>query len=190
MSHITIDKQDIARINGKLENVIPTVQAAIMGVALTIKGKVARAPRRKFDGIVLGPNGATTTVANKMKFKSQRQHKYVMAAIREGLIEVPWKRAMSAGSEALSKSWTVSELNGGFGAVIGNDTSYGPWVQDRDRQSLFHAETGWVTVQAISDEMQPLIGKKIRRAVNRVLTKEGFWEKIEREGGVTIDLGG
>ena len=148
------DPGDVARIRGKLEEVLPVVKGVVKALALEAKGKISKAPRQP---------------KHRMKFKSARQRAYVLAAIREGLIEVPYRRAMSPGSEALNKSWTIGELEDGLGAVVGNDTSYGPLVQDRDQQSLFHQETGWITVQDVREQMQPTITKKFQAAVRKAL---------------------
>lgn len=151
---IRANAEDVVRIQGKLDEVLPTVKAVVKALALEAKGKVDKAPRQP---------------KQRMKFKTRRQRAYVLAAIREGLIDAPYRRAMSPGSEALSKSWTIGELEGGLAAVVGNDTSYGPLVQDRDEQSLFHKETGWITVQDVREKMQPTIMKKFQEAVRKAL---------------------
>ncbi len=148
------EEEDVRRIQGKLEQVLPAVKGAVKAVALEVKGMIATAPPQP---------------THKMRFKTGRQRTYVLAAIREGLIDVPYRRAMSPGSEALSKSWTISEINDGLGAVVGNDTSYGPLVQDREKQSLFHQETGWITVQDVQEQMQLDTEKKFGAAVRVAL---------------------
>lgn len=147
---------DIERINRKLGEVLPAVKAAVKAVALDVKGQVAKAPQKVGEG-------------RKMQFKSMRQWLYVMKGLREGKIDSPYRRALTAGSEALSKSWAIGEINEGLGAVVGNDTSYGPFVQDRDSQHPFHAETGWVTVQDVREQMEPVVLKKFQTAVRKAL---------------------
>ena len=92
-----VDAKDVARIKGKLEEILPAVKSAVKAVALEAKGKVAKAP-----GYIGG--------SRKMKFKTPKQHFAVMKMLGKGLIPDPYRRAMSSGSEALSKSWTIGEI--------------------------------------------------------------------------------
>lgn len=147
-------KEDIVRITGKLEAILPQVKAAGQAAALEVKGKVARAPKQPH---------------RKMGFKSLRQRLFVIAAIQSGLIDYPYRRAMSPGSEALSKSWTIGEENGGLTHIVGNDTSYGPYVQGEE-QSSFHQATGWPTTEQVKEEMQPVIAERFQKAVRQALT--------------------
>lgn len=148
-----VDPDDLARIQGKLEDILPVARATLQALAIEVKGKIAKAPKQP---------------KHRMKM-TRKQRAFVMRAIREGLIEVPWRRAMSAGSEALSKSWATEIENDGLRAVIGNDTSYGPFVQDRENQSLFHQQTGWITVQDVQEQTQPVLAKKFASAVRKAL---------------------
>ena len=43
-----------------------------------------------------------------------------------------------AASEMLGKSWTTRVKNRGLLGVLGNKASYGPFVQDKERQAGFH----------------------------------------------------
>ncbi|MDD2765847.1 MAG: hypothetical protein PHE83_17940 [Opitutaceae bacterium] len=147
--------EDVERIMGKLENILPAVKAVVKAVAIEVKDKVAKAPP--------APTG------RRMPGLTQKQRFFLMKAIGSGLIQVPWRRAMSPRSESLSKSWAVAEEKEGLRQVIGNDTSYGPYVQDREKQNLFHTITGWVTVQDVQEEVAPTLADRYAKAVRKTL---------------------
>jgi hypothetical protein len=75
-------------------------------------------------------------------------------------------------SKTLGRSWTIESRNSGYGAVVGNNATYGPYVQDADRQTIWAGVYGWETVQDVSDEETDY--------VNRVLT-EVVQEEIDRK---------
>ena len=115
----------MARIKGKLAEVLPVVKAVVKEMALEAKGKIARAPGQAEAGDEVQDAEAAVLRAG---------------CDPGGLIDAPYRRAMSSGSEALSKSWTIGEIEGGLGAVVGNDTSYGPLVQDRESNLISSGE--------------------------------------------------
>ena len=59
-------------------------------------------------------------------------------------------------SEALGKSWTIKYSNGHRRAEIGNDTSYGKYVQDKDEQARWH-KGRWHTIQDVVKKQTPAI---------------------------------
>ena len=62
-------------------------------------------------------------------------------------------------SETLGKKWTVAERNRGMTQVIGNNVSYGEWVQSEEKQSKVMAGRGWITdEQAIKQEGDTVLG--------------------------------
>ena len=97
-----------------------------------------------------------------------RQRAWFLMALREGLIEVPWRRGASSLSEKLSQSW-ATEMRDERSAVIGNDTSYGPFVQDKEKQSKYHEETGWKTIQDVveaeSEKARDIVASVVRKAI-------------------------
>jgi len=52
-------------------------------------------------------------------------------------------------SEQLQQSWTA-RMRGKYTGVLGNDTTYGPYVQDEKKQARFHRARGWKTIQDIT----------------------------------------
>ena len=73
-------------------------------------------------------------------------------------------------SEKLGSQWNVKV--GGTGRVIegivGNRASYGPAVQDRERQAWYHARRKWPTVQGVLEKRTKDIMKHFETAVRRL----------------------
>jgi len=76
--------------------------------------------------------------AGSMKFKSEKQRRFVMANIRRGAITVPYVRGKGSslkGSEALNRSYRV-DLQGDE-ATLSSGASYAPYVVG-DQQADIH----------------------------------------------------
>lgn len=81
-----------------------------------------------------------------MRFKSERQRRFVMAAINRGEITVPYKRGTGGsinGSETLNRSYRVDLY--GDEAVLVSGASYAKYVVG-DQQAEIH-QGRWNTVQ-------------------------------------------
>ncbi|HNS38687.1 MAG TPA: hypothetical protein PKJ56_00400 [Promineifilum sp.] len=55
-------------------------------------------------------------------------------------------------SETLGRSWTTEVEDNGKRGLVGTNVSYGPYVQDGERQASFHARNGWKTDATIAEE--------------------------------------
>lgn len=143
-------RMKIARLSNPAE-LVPTVEA----VAVEVKGAISKYP----DGNQHRPQ----------PFKSARQRAYFFWALKEGLIEVPYRRGQSPGSEDLGQSWTVKGMKGGLQQIIGNDTSYGQLVQGPDTQTAYHAETGWKTTDEVIEEKAEKALREIQKRVDQLL---------------------
>lgn len=75
-------------------------------------------------------------------------------------------------SETLGRRWTTSTKNNGLTGVVGNNVSYGPYVQDEEKQASFHAARGWKTIQTAAEEEAKTVTEFIRRAVERELDRK------------------
>lgn len=141
------------RLMAKLPRFRAAMRAAISAGALHVKGKIASYPPRRYG---------------TQPFKSPRQAMGFFKRLHAGAIEVPYRRGQSPGSETLGRKWTIRDRDDGLTAVVGNNASYGPYVQDRDEQSLYHQKSGWVTVQDVREDEGPvvrdLMGQAIRSA--------------------------
>lgn len=67
----------------------------------------------------------------------------------------------------LFKSWTISPVKN-MGVTIGNNRSYAPFVQDRDRQAAVHQGI-WQTVQDAKEEFDPKVGKMLSDVIQEEL---------------------
>ena len=118
------------------------LKARLKSAALYIKGKIAKYP------------GGDAHRAQP--FKTDKSRRWFFANLREGNIEVPYRRGTSPGSEALGRKWTTKAKNSGFSYVVGNNVSYGPLVQGK-RQARYHAQTGWKTVDQVAAEEEQTV---------------------------------
>lgn len=88
-----------------------------------------------------------------MKFKSEKQRRFVMANIKRGAITVPYVRGTGSNlhrSETLNRSYIVDLY--GDEAVLKNSASYAKYVVG-DEQSQIH-QSRWITVVQASDTIQ------------------------------------
>lgn len=88
-----------------------------------------------------------------MKFKSERQRRFVMANIKRGAITVPYVRGTGSGlhgSEALNRSYIVDLY--GDEAVLKNSASYAQYVVGNQQADIHKGR--WITVVEASDTVQ------------------------------------
>lgn len=71
-------------------------------------------------------------------------------------------------SETLGRKWTIS-MRGGDEVVVGNNVSYGIYVQDEDNQADFHKRRGWKTAQQVAKEEEPTITRFIEDYLEKLL---------------------
>jgi hypothetical protein len=125
------------------------LKSILLAAGETLKGKLSVYPAQK---------SLTRAEVYGEPFKSEKQRKYFFYALRKGLISVPYSRGADAKSERFKASWALAAENDGLRVVIGNDTSYGPYLMDTERQSRFAAEIGWKTIDAVMEENASEIG--------------------------------
>lgn len=143
----------VEELQARIEKINAVIPAAVTAAALHVKAQIAKAPPVRRGTMPMTP----------------KQHRWFMAALQEGLIDVPYRRAASPLSERLEQSWTVAETDGGYSAVVGNDTSYGMFVQDREKQHAYHKETGWVTVQDVRESQEPVIRDMVAALIRKAI---------------------
>jgi len=142
---------------------LKVVKAGIQAGALHVKGKIAKYPPRK-----------KVTIAQAGGWASPRQRRWFFAtygkAIKEG-VDISYRRGQSSGSEDLGQKWAIQELNGGLGAKVGNNVSYGPFVQGAETQSRMHKIIGWKTTDQVAEEegdkVTDLVKDEIEKALNK-----------------------
>ena len=73
-------------------------------------------------------------------------------------------------SETLGRKWTRKFIMGGLGILIGNNVSYGDYVQGI-RQVGFHAARGWKTTDQVAEEETNTVIKFLKDHIDRELKK-------------------
>lgn len=145
----------LARLE-KLQAVIAVLRAA----ALYVKGKLAKYPQQKQ---IRRDSVYDTT------FQSIKQQRWFFASLADETLDVPYHRGESASSEALGRSWTTEDQDGGLTQIIGNDTSYGPFVMGDEEQSLFMAAMGWQKTGDIVDQYEDYVVQKVQEGLEKEL---------------------
>lgn len=74
-------------------------------------------------------------------------------------------------SQHLGKRWTVEVKTNGSNliGIVGNDTTYGPYVQSAEHQARHHAMRGWKTDVDVLEDETPWIQREFERAVQAAL---------------------
>jgi hypothetical protein len=97
-------------------------------------------------------------------FKTRRQRAFVMAALREGLITVPYRR-----TGGLGRRWTVVLRDGGKTAVVSNNAPHARLMHAAGDQAQFHAAGGWKTDKQVAQEeagaVKAILARHVREAV-------------------------
>ena len=154
MTKVTIDLDGLDEVLARLERVgsLAPLRAGVAAAALQIKGYIARYPPKR---------------PREMRF-TDRQRRFFFWALRQGIIEVPYQRGQSPGSEDLSQRWTIKLRQHGLTAIVGNNASYVRYVQDRDRQSSYH-KGNWQTAQDVAERHAAEVTNIIRLAIEQAL---------------------
>lgn len=136
--NVDVRIEGLDRVLKKLGRLGPKVyKPAIAEGAAHIKSVIAEYPPRQ--------------LGRKQPPKTMKQRIFLINAIKEGRIEVPYRRGRSPGSEAMGRRWTIQFRDDGKTAVVGNNASYVERVHDSDKQSAFHKDGGWKTDRQVAD---------------------------------------
>lgn len=115
------------------------VSGMLAGVAQDLEGQM----RDAYPPAPIGQPAIWSSDPEKRK----KQIRGFFARLKEGLIEVPYRRG-GLNSQNLGKSWTTKKESE-TKYIIGNSTDYGPLVMDASRQTRFHKRSGWPTTQGL-----------------------------------------
>ena len=117
---------------------------AIAEAATHVKSVIATYPQQK--------------VGRKQPPVSQKQRIFLIIAIREGQIEVPYRR-----TGGLGQNWNITFRDNGKTAIVGNSTPGGVYVQGHGKQSVFHKGGGWKTNRQVADQES----RKVKEILSR-----------------------
>ena len=70
----------------------------------------------------------------------------------------------------LFKSWSIRQPSPDS-AVIGNNRSYGPYVQARETQASIHQGI-WQTVEDVGEEYEPIVKERISEAIDQIVEND------------------
>jgi hypothetical protein len=151
----TIEIEGLDELIRKLDDLkqLRKVHAGLKGAALHVKGKIAKYPRESKANFPAGP-GSSWYERNKGSWYWR---------VRDNV------KKQYGNSEMLGKSWAIKYNQSKFEAIVGNDTSYGPFVQGAE-QASFHKRRKWKTVDTVAKEetkrVQEYVFEAVRRAIN------------------------
>jgi len=139
---------------GKLE----PVKAAIKAGGKYLKGRIARYPPRKH-----------VSIQEVGGWASEKQRRWFFANLREGKIDVPYRRGISPGTERLGQKWTEQIRDGGFTVVVGNNVSYARFVQKPGEQTSMMKKIGWKTTVQVADEEARKVQNDVKNAIMKAI---------------------
>jgi hypothetical protein len=100
---------------------------------------------------------------------SERQRRYVLWAIRNGIIEVPYKR-----TRRYAQGWKIAKVQGGY--RLSNSVPYSKWVGGGARgepQARIH-QGRWLTFRGAVEDAVKGLPEEISMRVKMVSRRQGF----------------
>lgn len=104
-------------------------------------------------------------------FKTAKSRRYFFWALKQGIIQVPYVRGRSPGSEDMKHRWIVRQT--GEGVEVANNASYVHMVHDVNEQVQYHKEGGWRTDKDVMEQNGADIVKDITTAY--VIAVKHIW---------------
>jgi hypothetical protein len=156
MSSITIEVKGLAELEEKLGRI-----GAIRELrpAMEKTNKVIHADTQRYPPPSHKP----------MRWKSRKQRLFVIIGIREGRIEVPYRRKHSGG---LAGSWVdkVSVIGSTLTGTVGSNSSYAPFVVGPKSQAEYHQGNWWTTATLLKrrkSDIEDIFASRIREVLRK-----------------------
>ena len=105
------------------------------------------------------------TFTGKAHFVSERQRRYVMAAIRRGTIQVPYVRTGKLGQ---SWEYQITVMGNGLRGEVGPGVNYARWVQSSQSQAAIHRGRWRADLDAVNANRGAIV-RHFRAAIRRAL---------------------
>lgn len=105
----------------------------------------------------------------KHEWVSEKQRKYVMWAIRQGIIKVPYKRSGRYGQK-----WEIVKLENGY--MLKNTYAAARWIAGTARgepQARIH-QTRWAAMRPTVEDVMQELPKEVQKHITMVARKRGF----------------
>lgn len=99
-----------------------------------------------------------------------KQRRFFFAALRDGRIEVPYRRGLSPTSERLKQRWTSKVDASGKSVTVGNNASYAKVMYEKDSQAWYH-KGNWPTTEDIAKKSASGAQKALLRGIQLELEK-------------------
>ncbi len=138
------------------------LKAVLLAAGKTLRDKLAEYPPQK---------SISRESVYGSSFKSDKQRRYFFYALKNSLITVPYDRGNSG--ERFKASWAMAAENDGLTIVIGNDTTYGPYLMDPKQQSKMMAALGWPTIDKVADDNAAEVSSFVIYETTHLLGLEG-----------------
>jgi hypothetical protein len=124
----------------------------LLAGAVHVKGKIATYPAQSH---------MSRKSVYGSSFASDRQRRWFFAV---GQYQTPYGRTSN-----LAHRWAISSDMSGLRQIVGNNTAYGPYVQDPERQSLYHRAQGWLTTDAVAEQESEAVSKMVLEAIEKAI---------------------
>ena len=136
-----------------------TLRSATMAGALTALSYIKPYPEA---------NRPSRSSVYGQTWKSEKQRRYFFFALRKGIIQVPYRRGTSPGSQRLGRSWAAKQLTD-TSVAIGTNVTYARMAKDEGAQTKYMKAVGWTTIQqdlargkrAVFDAMNTVIRRAL-----------------------------
>jgi hypothetical protein len=148
-----------------LEQVRPAMRATVLAGGEHLKGKIAIYPAQRHGAAIWSQDAE----------KRKKQLRGFFYHLRQGDIEVPYRRGQSASSQSLGRKWTAAlgeTLPDGEQAVVGNNAPYASLVQGPE-QTRYHQLTGWITTTQVAVTEVESTREQMTQAMNAELKRLG-----------------
>lgn len=158
----TIVIKGLDKLQRKLGNIKPAVVRGIKAGTLHVKGKIDQYP------------AATQANQPKQYSKGQWNTWYERGwGSKWALAGGGWHGVKS--SETLGRKWTTKTENNGLTGVVGNNVSYGPYVQGGDsaphKQAAAMKRIGWKTTDEVIDQEAQAVTDFIKSEIEKEISK-------------------
>ncbi|MCZ2459158.1 MAG: hypothetical protein LC128_05990 [Chitinophagales bacterium] len=140
---ISIDTRELAKIAESLD-IMPAFKSGMYAAGIYLKGVISEYP--------------SSSSANQPKPYPGRWYE---RGYGTRYIKKSGGMGGKKTSETLGKRWTVKKSNAGMTVTVGNNTSYGKWVQGHNTQAQFHKVRNWKTTGDVADKE----GEKVKTII-------------------------
>lgn len=131
----------------------PAIEAGALGIAAALQDILAPYPSQR---------------SRPQPFVSDRQRRGFFAALRDGRIQVPYRRG-GRGSETLGRKWSIQKV--AFGARLRNPARYARLVHGSPGQTRYHEQGGWQNEDQARRKLQGEQGEIMESAIMQAVRR-------------------